>query len=562
MEMPMDIGSAAAEQHAGGIVGTRAALPVIRVKFENPFLNERRAVLMKKPLTLDGIRQTVAVTFGQDLPLYYLTSYRTMLFIQVQADLERALMDLNQGQPLACLRLQVSNEPSPGAVDTQCFTSSGSHHSLSPLSDNVDPLAAHSPHLMSSQVVRSSGGVAAMHQDSGGNAIGSAGGMLAGEYSTRGRASSTAANSNDAAMTSRQWAPPRSVVPLQSPTMVRRDSMPSSTPASAAMHSALLRRDSERSNPTASTLLSPRADPASNNEPAHWVGQQPSASAGSASASSSVIASSSVDAPKNWKIGRKLGVGGFGAVYLCHDVDSGKQCALKQVVFEETGVEMQKEVKALEAEIKFLESIKHGRIVAYVGVHRTDTTLSVLMEYMPGGSIHSHVRENGALTEMLTRKYTSQILEGLAYLHSRSIIHRDVKGANILRDSSGNVKLADFGASKQLRTIRSMMVNKSIQGTPYWMSPEMIRGKGYDEKADIWSLGCTMIEMLTTKPPWFDLEPMTALFTIAKTGSSGPEMPSHIGPLCRHFLSQLFVFDYTQRPSAQSMLEHQYFQDP
>ena len=103
------------------------------------------------------------------------------------------------------------------------------------------------------------------------------------------------------------------------------------------------------------------------------------------------------------------------------------------------------------------------------------------------GSIHQHLRDVGALNEILTRKYTRQILEGVAYLHDNRIVHRDIKGANILRDSNGNIKLADFGASKRLQTIRSGRSGlKSVHGTPYWMSPEVIKGEPYTDRADIW----------------------------------------------------------------------------
>ena len=88
---------------------------------------------------------------------------------------------------------------------------------------------------------------------------------------------------------------------------------------------------------------------------------------------------------------------------------------------------------------------------------------------------------------------------------------------------------------------------------------QVINGSGYDEKADIWSLGCTMVEMLTTKPPWFDLEPMSALFKIGRGNHGGPDIPSNISVLCAHFLRLLFTFDYKLRPSAQDMMQHDFF---
>lgn len=108
------------------------------------------------------------------------------------------------------------------------------------------------------------------------------------------------------------------------------------------------------------------------------------------------------------------------------------------------------------------------------------------MEYMPGGSLAAWLKVFGPLNENLIRKFTGQILSGLYYLHSHKIVHRDVKGANILRDASGNVKLADFGASKRLQSIKTLSNCKSQVGTPYWMSPEVVNGSGYGRKSDVW----------------------------------------------------------------------------
>lgn len=131
-------------------------------------------------------------------------------------------------------------------------------------------------------------------------------------------------------------------------------------------------------------------------------------------------------------------------------------------------------------------------------------------------SIHSRLQEFGPFTLDVVRKYTRQILEGLAYLHENSIVHRDIKGANVLANAEGNIKLADFGASKRLKSLRTMTALKSVHGTPYWMAPEVINGKGYGRSSDLWSLGCTVIEMLTGRPPLAELEPMAALFKIGQ----------------------------------------------
>ncbi|GAA6100808.1 mitogen-activated protein kinase kinase kinase 2 [Tachysurus ichikawai] len=262
-------------------------------------------------------------------------------------------------------------------------------------------------------------------------------------------------------------------------------------------------------------------------------------------------------APTNWRLGKLLGQGGFGRVFLCYDADTGRELAVKQVQFDPDSPETSKEVSALECEIQLLKNLFHERIVQYYGCLRDthERTLSIFMEYMPGGSIKDQLKSYGALTENVTRKYTRQILEGVCYLHSNMIVHRDIKGANILRDSAGNVKLGDFGASRRLQTIcLSGTGIKSVTGTPYWMSPEVISGEGYGRKADIWSVGCTVVEMLTQRPPWAEFEAMAAIFKIA-TQPTNPTLPAHVSDHCRDFLKRIFV-ETKQRPAAEDLLRH------
>ncbi|NWS81106.1 M3K3 kinase, partial [Toxostoma redivivum] len=273
------------------------------------------------------------------------------------------------------------------------------------------------------------------------------------------------------------------------------------------------------------------------------------------------MATKSPSAPMNWRRGKLLGQGAFGRVYLCYDVDTGRELAAKQVQFDPESPETSKEVSALECEIQLLKNLQHDRIVQYYGClrDRAEKTLTIFMEYMPGGSVKDQLKAYGALTENVTRKYTRQILEGVSYLHSNMIVHRDIKGANILRDSAGNVKLGDFGASKRLQTIcMSGTGIRSVTGTPYWMSPEVISGDGYGRKADVWSLGCTVVEMLTEKPPWAEYEAMAAIFKIA-TQPTNPQLPSHISEHGRDFLKQIFV-EARHRPSAEELLRHQFAQ--
>ncbi|KAF3846093.1 hypothetical protein F7725_003171 [Dissostichus mawsoni] len=251
------------------------------------------------------------------------------------------------------------------------------------------------------------------------------------------------------------------------------------------------------------------------------------------------VAHKSPSAPMTWRRGKLLGQGAFGRVYLCYDVDTGRELAAKQVQFDPESPETSKEVSALECEIQLLKNLHHERIVQYYGCLRdhNEKTLTIFMEYMPGGSVKDQLKAYGALTENVTRKYTRQILEGMSYLHSNMIVHRDIKGANILRDSEGNVKLGDFGASKRLQTIcMSGTGIRSVTGTPYWMSPEVISGEGYGRKADA----------------------MAAIFKIA-TQPTNPLLPSHTSDQARDFISCIFV-EAKHRPSAEELLRHPFSQ--
>ncbi|XP_076088836.1 mitogen-activated protein kinase kinase kinase 2-like isoform X2 [Mytilus galloprovincialis] len=268
--------------------------------------------------------------------------------------------------------------------------------------------------------------------------------------------------------------------------------------------------------------------------------------------------SKSPRAPVNWQMGKLLGSGAFGEVYLCYDRDTGRELAVKQVTLTSMNAEASKEVRALENEIQLLRNFQHERIVSYFGCQQGKTSLSIFMEYLSGGSLKDLLNKYGALTEGVCRKYTRQVLEGLAFLHKNVIVHRDIKAANILRDSEGNVKLGDFGSSKRLQTICSITGLKTVVGTPYWMAPEVINGEGYGRKADIWSLGCTIVEMLTQRPPYADYESMAAIYKIATEDHPQYKLPSNTSKECVLLLSLTFKKNVKDRPTAEDLLRHRF----
>jgi len=163
----------------------------------------------------------------------------------------------------------------------------------------------------------------------------------------------------------------------------------------------------------------------------------------------------------------------------------------------------------------------------------------------------------GAFEEALVRNFVRQILQGLNYLHERDIIHRDIKGANILVDNKGGIKISDFGISKKVadNILSSARVNRpSLQGSVFWMAPEVVKQTSYTHKADIWSLGCLVVEMFTGEHPYPKLNQMQAIFRIGS--SAKPATPSDISVDAEDFLTQTFEIDYQARPTAAQLLSH------
>lgn len=288
----------------------------------------------------------------------------------------------------------------------------------------------------------------------------------------------------------------------------------------------------------------------------------------SLTASNSTVGMRAAGTRFKWQKGALIGSGSFGRVFLGLNLMSGGFMAVKQVELSEEQIAHHKaEVSALQNEITLLQSLKHVNIVQYLGSSVEGTCLNIFLEYVPGGSISSLIKkftatDSEGLPESLIAHYTKQILTGLQYLHSNQIIHRDIKGANILVDDKGNIKLADFGASKKIEEIVAHVGAgesfASLKGTVYWMAPEVIRQTGYGRQADIWSVGCTVIEMATGRPPWYNsafTDQISALFTIA-TSDDLPPMPEMFSDTGKDFLAQCFRRNPKERPNATKLLQH------
>ncbi|KAF2275217.1 uncharacterized protein EI97DRAFT_475777 [Westerdykella ornata] len=254
---------------------------------------------------------------------------------------------------------------------------------------------------------------------------------------------------------------------------------------------------------------------------------------------------------KDFQLGDCLGKGAFGSVYRALNWGTGETVAIKQVRMENLGAA---ELKNIMLEIDLLKNLNHANIVKYHGFVKGTESLYIILEYCENGSLHSICKNFGKFPENLVSLYMSQVLQGLLYLHEQGVIHRDIKGANILTTKEGLVKLADFGVA----TKATGLDQSSVVGTPYWMAPEVIELSGATTSSDIWSLGCTVIELIEGKPPYHKLQPMQALFRIVN--DEHPPIPGSASPLLRDFLMECFQKNPTLRISAKRLLKHPWIQ--
>ncbi|CAA7057735.1 unnamed protein product [Microthlaspi erraticum] len=229
--------------------------------------------------------------------------------------------------------------------------------------------------------------------------------------------------------------------------------------------------------------------------------------------------------------------------------------AVKEVSLLDNRREAQECIQQLEREIALLSQLQHQNIVRYRGTAKDGSNLYIFLELVTQGSLLK-LYQRYQLRDSVVSLYTRQILDGLKYLHDNGCIHRDIKCANILMDASGVVKLADFGLAK----LSNM---NDVKICSMWMAPEVINHKRTDEygsSADIWSLGCTVLEMLTGQIPYSYMEPVAALFKIG-TGVL-PDIPETLSLDAQAFINTCLKVNPEQRPTAAELLNHPFVTRP
>ncbi|CAL8288850.1 unnamed protein product [Boreogadus saida] len=249
---------------------------------------------------------------------------------------------------------------------------------------------------------------------------------------------------------------------------------------------------------------------------------------------------------------REIGHGSFGAVYFARDIRNNEVVAIKKMSY--SGKQTNEKWQDIIKEVKFLQKLRHPNTIEYRGCYLREHTAWLVMEYCLGSASDLLEVHKKPLQEMEIAAITHGALQGLAYLHSHNMIHRDVKAGNILLTEPGLVKLGDFGSASIVAPANSFV------GTPYWMAPEVILAMDegqYDGKVDVWSLGITCIELAERKPPLFNMNAMSALYHIAQNES--PVLSSnHWSDYLRNFVDSCLQKIPQDRPTSDILLNHRF----
>jgi len=268
----------------------------------------------------------------------------------------------------------------------------------------------------------------------------------------------------------------------------------------------------------------------------------------------------------DWFKGPKIGFGGSCSCFQARDVKTGKLMAVKQIHIPPPIGRMVRDTcsSSVVSEIHFLRTLDHPNVVKLVGATKGPLFYNIFMEWCPNGTVSRLLQQYGRFEDSVISVYIKQLLEGLRYIHSRRIIHRDIKGSNLLIAKNGKkLKITDFGSAAMLSSSKTFKgeFKDQMTGTIAYMSPEVLRGEHYGRSTDIWGCGCVIVEMCTGAPPWSEnySNQFSLLYFIGQSSSS-PDAPADMNCDMKDMCSLCFNKDPNRRPTAEQLLQHSFVQ--
>ena len=257
-----------------------------------------------------------------------------------------------------------------------------------------------------------------------------------------------------------------------------------------------------------------------------------------------------ISCPESFEKLKLVGKGSFGHVFIIKVFPTDEIIAIKEIPLISL-----KNTESVCKEVQILSQLNHPNIVRYLGSSISSSFLLIFTEYVSGGTIQSLLYKHGPFTEPLIKEYLSQILKGLEYLHYHNIVHRDIKSTNILVGQDGACKLADFGSAKNILGLENTC---SVTGTVNWMAPEVLSETGHGRYADIWGIGCLVVEMLTASAPWTELVTQHNVITKVLQTQELPKIPESTSNPLKDLIKSCFARKPNQRLNVGQLLVHKF----